>query len=442
MAQTVFFSWQTDTPTLTGRNFIERALERALARIAKDTELAEADRKLEVDRDTKGEPGTPPIVETIFNKIDGASVFVPDLTFVGTRLDGRPSPNPNVLIEYGWAVKALGYRRMVPVMNVAYGEPKPELMPFDLRHLKNPIAYCCPDRASEEQRQAARQSLSRSFEMAIRTILEREPALVGPHSITNTDQALSASHDRFLETFNLLSSADAKSKNFVGWRADVQTPPRYGLHVCAIPKRAISVPEIASDRRYRITLEPVAINEGNIGFPGFPELADFRPEIRAWGAKRSLQGQVVEQLIRSDGLISTTLMQWFPAQQQGEVPVEWLLTLFFSTIFVVERFKRAAAETRTPYEYQFTSIMAGDIDMLNLHGKIQPGVLRFSAGGLKFPKISIAEQSEIPAAVRTFQLDLWSALGRQIAPPIEELTVNLPLMMDSIEGSTPRVGGK
>jgi hypothetical protein len=38
----------------------------------------------------------------------------------------RPTPNPNVLIEYGWALKSLTYNSIVPLMNTFYGEPKPE----------------------------------------------------------------------------------------------------------------------------------------------------------------------------------------------------------------------------------------------------------------------------------------------------------------------------
>ncbi|MGU3287718.1 hypothetical protein [Methylobacterium mesophilicum] len=74
MAQTIFFSWQLDTVPLVGRNLIERALKLALARIEADTELQEADRELKVDRDTQGVAGTPPIVDTIFKKIDAAAV--------------------------------------------------------------------------------------------------------------------------------------------------------------------------------------------------------------------------------------------------------------------------------------------------------------------------------------------------------------------------------
>jgi hypothetical protein len=51
--------------------------------------VEEAVRDLSVDRDTKDVPGSPPIVDTIFREIDNAAVFVPDLTFVGDRLDGR-----------------------------------------------------------------------------------------------------------------------------------------------------------------------------------------------------------------------------------------------------------------------------------------------------------------------------------------------------------------
>ena len=58
----------------------------------------------------------PPIVETIFKKIDRAAVFVADLTFAGRRPDGAPIPNPNVLIEYGWALKALGHARIISIM--------------------------------------------------------------------------------------------------------------------------------------------------------------------------------------------------------------------------------------------------------------------------------------------------------------------------------------
>ncbi|MTV36800.1 hypothetical protein [Duganella radicis] len=174
MAKTsIFFSWQADRDSLTGRNLIERALGRAISKISKDVSLFEPDRDrgaLILDRDTKNVAGSPPIVETIFRKIDSAAVFVPDLTFVGTRGGRRPTPNPNVLIEYGWALKAMGHARIVAVMNTAYGEPSGENMPFDLRHQRNPIRYFCPKGASDSVRAAARDSLAKDFESALRMV--------------------------------------------------------------------------------------------------------------------------------------------------------------------------------------------------------------------------------------------------------------------------------
>jgi hypothetical protein len=103
MAATIFFSWQADTPTSVGRNFLRKALEDACAIVTTDTAIDEAYRDLGVDSDTQDVAGQPPIVETIFKKIDASQVFVADMTFVAERSEGGRSPNPNVLIEYGWA---------------------------------------------------------------------------------------------------------------------------------------------------------------------------------------------------------------------------------------------------------------------------------------------------------------------------------------------------
>jgi hypothetical protein len=53
---------------------------------------------IEVDSDTKKTPGSPRIFQTILNKIQKATLFVPDLTFIALRPNNHPVPNPNVLI--------------------------------------------------------------------------------------------------------------------------------------------------------------------------------------------------------------------------------------------------------------------------------------------------------------------------------------------------------
>ena len=69
----------------------------------------------------------PPIVDTIFNKIDAATIFVPDLTFVGKRIDPRrPTPNRYVLVGIWVGIQSLDLVAARSGMNVAFGQPTPE----------------------------------------------------------------------------------------------------------------------------------------------------------------------------------------------------------------------------------------------------------------------------------------------------------------------------
>lgn len=187
MPQHIFFSWQIDRLPLTGRNLIERALGDAIAAIKADAEIDPARRELVIDRDTSGVPGSPPLVETIFAKVDAATAFLSDLTYVASRADGRLMPNPNVLLEHGWALRALTWRRVISVMNIAHGSPETYLLPFDLQHFRRPILYNCPDDADEGARRAARDGLAAALRDALRAILNDEvavapaPAPAEPH---------------------------------------------------------------------------------------------------------------------------------------------------------------------------------------------------------------------------------------------------------------------
>lgn len=155
---TIFYSWQSDSPSEVNRTFIETALVAALKRLEADTALEPAlrDTHVQIDRDTQGVAGSQPIAQTILNKIDDCAIFVADLTFVGQSMrairgKNRPRrllPNPNVLLEYGYAFRSRGHERMISVMNTAYGSPVKENLPFDLRHIRWPITYCLPDSQS------------------------------------------------------------------------------------------------------------------------------------------------------------------------------------------------------------------------------------------------------------------------------------------------------
>ena len=71
-----------------------------------------------------------PVTETILKKIAACDAFVPDLTFVARTDGGKAVTNSNVMLEYGYALRAKSHSIMISVMNAAYG-PAEEL-PFDM----------------------------------------------------------------------------------------------------------------------------------------------------------------------------------------------------------------------------------------------------------------------------------------------------------------------
>ena len=169
MQRMVFYSWQSDRPNGTNRRFIMEALERATKAIQSDATLGV---EPVVDRDTAGVPGSPEIAATILEKITRAAVFVPDVSLVTSGEHLRQSPNPNVLVELGFAIAQLGWDRIVMVMNTEFGEP-PSL-PFDLRG-RRIVAYRYSGTAGQG-RADERKLLENRLTVAIAEILrQKEP---------------------------------------------------------------------------------------------------------------------------------------------------------------------------------------------------------------------------------------------------------------------------
>src|SRR4051794_27181576 len=115
MQISIFYSWQKDSPKETNTDLIEAA-----ARLAAERIKASADVVVEpvIDRDTQDVPGSPAIAQTILEKIDQCSLFLCDVTFVGkSTRRGHSTPNPNVLIELGYAVARKGWEQIICVMN-------------------------------------------------------------------------------------------------------------------------------------------------------------------------------------------------------------------------------------------------------------------------------------------------------------------------------------
>ena len=143
----VFYSWQSDLPNTLNRGLIRKAFDDAIRAINADLSVEEA---IRIDQDTQGVSGSPPITETILRKIEQCSVFIPDVSFVCGTDETRKSPNPNVMIEYGYALKICGDERIISVFNTAFGDW--EKLPFDMRHKRRPILYCASDNLSVDDR--------------------------------------------------------------------------------------------------------------------------------------------------------------------------------------------------------------------------------------------------------------------------------------------------
>ncbi len=164
---TVFYAWQSDRDQKGNRHFIRRALDDAARRINDDDALGV---EFKVDADTEGVLGTPAVTETILGKIRSSDIFVPDLTFIAETDAGKLTPNPNVMVEYGYALRALTFEAMMPVMNTHYGAPTE--LPFDLGHVRHPTQYELAPGSPDGVRRAARATLSEKLEAILRLMAQ------------------------------------------------------------------------------------------------------------------------------------------------------------------------------------------------------------------------------------------------------------------------------
>lgn len=149
MAPTIFYSWQSDTPSKTNRRFIKDCLETAASLMVENGQVEEAPR---VDQGMQGVYGDEDVFGTILTKIDRCDIFVADVTIVARTATGKQLPNPNVLLELGYASKAAGSKRIIKLMNTAYGDPEDEL-PFDMAHKRWPYQFSVPEKMEKAERE-------------------------------------------------------------------------------------------------------------------------------------------------------------------------------------------------------------------------------------------------------------------------------------------------
>lgn len=171
----IFFSWQSDVKQ--SRSFISNCLKKIPQKL-KGLSI------IEIDRDTEGIAGSPNIEDTIFNKIDSCDIFVADITIINKDYAGRKTPNPNVLIELGYAIKALGWDHIILLYDEEYGSI--EELPFDINHQRM-TKYSL----SKEEKEDIKGKIAKNISLTIEILKERGMLHGGQPIIVSARNALS-----------------------------------------------------------------------------------------------------------------------------------------------------------------------------------------------------------------------------------------------------------
>lgn len=159
----IFYSWQSDLPNNSNRGFIHSCLEKALKEIYRNNEIIS---EFFIESDSRGDEGTPDLVSSIFSKIDSCDIFLADISIINKEVNSRKTPNPNVLIELGYACSKIGWEKTICVFNSDYG--KIENLPFDIRNRK-PIIY-----NTNFDKQISKESFVKSLNNSIQGILDNK----------------------------------------------------------------------------------------------------------------------------------------------------------------------------------------------------------------------------------------------------------------------------
>ncbi|MDR3234032.1 MAG: nucleotide-binding protein [Planctomycetaceae bacterium] len=168
--KTIFFSWQSDLPSDANHYAIKGSIEKAI----KETDLS-------YDEATRNTSGSINILEKIYEKISVADIFVCDITTVGkiqnTNASKRPTPNPNVLLELGYAIAHLGWERIILVYNEKFADKNSSNysdLPFDIsKHRLTKYTV------NDNDDKVGKDKLTESLKSAVKTILQNKSVTNG-----------------------------------------------------------------------------------------------------------------------------------------------------------------------------------------------------------------------------------------------------------------------
>ncbi len=161
----IFYSWQSDLPKEMNINAIRNNIKSAVAKLEEDNDCF----NIMLDEATRDTAGSPSIPSAIFEKIYDSDIFIVDVSIINHESSSdRKTPNPNVLIELGYAIAKLGWERIILIFNEKYG--KIEELPFDIRNHRA-LKYKINDKNDNN----GKVKLKEALRVAIKTICDKNP---------------------------------------------------------------------------------------------------------------------------------------------------------------------------------------------------------------------------------------------------------------------------
>jgi len=186
----VFLSWQSDTPARIGRQFLRDALREAVEKLKLAASLVEAERaerRIEASEDrAEGSPGE---LKDLLKKIDEAATLVADVTPLGQTLKGvdngdasavRKFIDSDVAFETGYALRALGDRKVLLIFNAHFGWH--DDLPANLRNRGGAIAFTLVPNASRPEIESERKKLVTRLLTALSQSMNAPPSSNGSGS--------------------------------------------------------------------------------------------------------------------------------------------------------------------------------------------------------------------------------------------------------------------
>lgn len=190
----IFWSWQSDHPRKISKLFVLDALEEATKELS--PAISQARRDFEIDHDTKGEIGFVDINLTIKTKIDQSDHFVANLTPVGRTTNGKALPNPNVMIELGYALATKKPEEITVIANKNWFQG-PEDLPFDIRTRRAPITYNLSENSEKKDIKTEKTKLTKNLKAAFSLLLKNAKR------VTQTDKESEGNTDILNKFFRM-----------------------------------------------------------------------------------------------------------------------------------------------------------------------------------------------------------------------------------------------